>query len=89
MAQESSFGRESDQISKIKDKASDQFNQVVSQAEDMAHRVANQGREAGESMQKVAGNFKSAIDSSVRDQPMATLAFAAMLGFVLGALWKS
>jgi ElaB/YqjD/DUF883 family membrane-anchored ribosome-binding protein len=89
MAQESSFARESDQISKIKDKATDQFNQVVGQAEDMAHRVANQGREAGESMQKVAGNFKSAVDSSVRDQPMATLAFAAMLGFVLGALWKS
>jgi ElaB/YqjD/DUF883 family membrane-anchored ribosome-binding protein len=89
MAQESSFGRESDQISKIKDKATDQFNKVAGQAEDMAHRVANQGREAGESMQKVAGNFKSAVDSSVRDQPMATLAFAAMLGFVLGALWKS
>jgi ElaB/YqjD/DUF883 family membrane-anchored ribosome-binding protein len=89
MAQESSFGRESDQISKIKDKATDQFNKVAGQAEDMAHRVANQGREAGESMQKVADNFKSAVDSSVRDQPMATLAFAAMLGFVLGALWKS
>jgi ElaB/YqjD/DUF883 family membrane-anchored ribosome-binding protein len=89
MAQESSFGRESDQISKIKDKATDQFNKVAGQAEDMAHRVANQGREAGESMQKVAGNFKSAVDSSVREQPMATLAFAAMLGFVLGALWKS
>jgi ElaB/YqjD/DUF883 family membrane-anchored ribosome-binding protein len=89
MAQESSFGRESDQISKIKDKATDQFNKVAGQAEDMAHRVANQGREAGESMQKVAGNFKSAVDSSVREQPMATLAFVAMLGFVLGALWKS
>ena len=40
-------------------------------------------------MQKVAGNFKSAVDKSVKDQPMATLAVAAAVGFVVGALWKS
>jgi ElaB/YqjD/DUF883 family membrane-anchored ribosome-binding protein len=37
----------------------------------------------------VAGNFKGALDKSVNEQPMATLAMAAILGFVLGALWKS
>ena len=37
----------------------------------------------------VAGNVKGAVDKSVKDQPMATLAVAAVLGFVLGALWKS
>jgi hypothetical protein len=36
-----------------------------------------------------AGNLKGAVDKSVSDQPMATLAVAAMLGFVLGAIWKS
>jgi ElaB/YqjD/DUF883 family membrane-anchored ribosome-binding protein len=40
-------------------------------------------------MQEVAGNVKGAIDKSIKDQPMATLAVAAVLGFVLGALWKS
>jgi ElaB/YqjD/DUF883 family membrane-anchored ribosome-binding protein len=40
-------------------------------------------------MQEVAANFKGALDKSVRDQPMATMAAAAMIGFVLGALWKS
>ena len=40
----------------------------------MANRVAEQGREAGERMQEVAGNFKGALDKSVKDQPMATLA---------------
>jgi len=88
MAQQS-FGRESDQISKMKDKATDQFNKVAGQAEDIANRVADQGREVSESMQKVAGNLKGAIDTSIKDQPMATLAVAAMIGFVLGALWKS
>jgi ElaB/YqjD/DUF883 family membrane-anchored ribosome-binding protein len=37
----------------------------------------------------VAGNLKGAVDKSVKDQPMTTLAVAAAVGFVLGALWKS
>ena len=40
-------------------------------------------------MQEVAGNFKGAVDRRSKDQPMATLAMAAVVGFVLGALWKS
>jgi ElaB/YqjD/DUF883 family membrane-anchored ribosome-binding protein len=38
---------------------------------------------------EVAGNLKSAVDKSVKDQPIVTLAMAAAVGFVLGALWKS
>ena len=88
MAQ-STYGRAPDQISDLKDKATDQFSRVAEHAEGMANRVAEQGREAGERMQEVAGNFKGAVDKSVRDQPMATLVTAVMVGFVLGALWKS
>jgi ElaB/YqjD/DUF883 family membrane-anchored ribosome-binding protein len=29
------------------------------------------------------------VDKSVKDQPMATLALAAVIGFVLGAIWKA
>jgi ElaB/YqjD/DUF883 family membrane-anchored ribosome-binding protein len=78
-----------DQFERVADKATDQFKRVADQAEDVAQRVATQGREAGERMQEVAGNFKGAVDKSVKDQPMATLAMAAVVGFVLGALWKS
>ena len=60
-------------MSDLKDKATDQFNKVADQAERVANRVAEQGREAGERMQEVAGNFKGALDKSVKDQPMATL----------------
>jgi ElaB/YqjD/DUF883 family membrane-anchored ribosome-binding protein len=88
MAQQS-FGRESDHISKIKDKATDQFTKAAGQAEDIANRLAGQGREASESMQKVAGNFRDVLVKSAREQPMATLATAAIVGFLLGALWKS
>ena len=78
-----------DQFEKMADKATDQFNRVADQVEGVAGRFAEQGREAGEKVQEVAGNFKGAVDKSVKDQPMATLAMAAAVGFVLGALWKS
>jgi ElaB/YqjD/DUF883 family membrane-anchored ribosome-binding protein len=77
------------QFDRMADKAKDQFRNVADQAEDVASRAAEQGREAGERVQEVAGNFKGAVDRSVKDQPIATLAMAAVIGFVLGALWKS
>jgi ElaB/YqjD/DUF883 family membrane-anchored ribosome-binding protein len=78
-----------DRISDLKEKATDQFGKAADKAENVANRVADQGREAGERMQEVAGNMKGALDRSVKDQPTATLAMAAVVGFVLGALWKS
>ena len=77
------------QFEKIADRATEQFKSAANQAEDIANRVAEQGRDAGERVQEVAGNLKGAVDRSVKDQPMATLALAAAAGFVLGALWKS
>ena len=73
------------------DKLADMANavrDVAGQAEDIAGRAIEQGREAGERLQEVAGDIKRAVGKSVKDQPMATLAAAAVLGFVLGALWK-
>ena len=82
-------GRPSDQFADLKEKATEQLGKAADQAERMANRVAEQGRDAGERMQEVAGNFRGALDKSLKEQPMATLAMAAILGFVLGALWKS
>jgi ElaB/YqjD/DUF883 family membrane-anchored ribosome-binding protein len=70
-------------------RASEQVEGAMSTAEHAARRMAEQGREAGERVNEVAGNLKAAVDRSVREQPMATLAVAAALGFMLGALWKS
>ena len=77
------------QFERMADKATDQFKSAADQAEHVANRVAEQGREAAERVQEVAGNLKGAVDRSVKDQPMATLALVAVAGFVLGALWKS
>ena len=78
-----------DQFERIADKASDTFRDVADKAEQLASRVAEQGRDAGDKVQEVAGNLKGAVDKSIKDQPMATLAMVAVLGFVLGAIWKS
>ena len=73
----------------LKDMATDQFGKVAERVEHAAHAVAEQAHDAGERVQAVAGHVKDAVDKSVKDQPMATLAMAAVVGFVLGALWKS
>jgi ElaB/YqjD/DUF883 family membrane-anchored ribosome-binding protein len=73
---------------RMADKATEQFRHFADRAEDAAGRVAEQGREAGARVQEVAGNVKGAVDKSLKEQPMATLALAAIAGFVLGALWK-
>ena len=78
-----------DQLLDLADRASDQFDRAVQGVESAARSVAEQGREAGEQVQEVADNFKTAVDKSVKDQPLTTLAVAAALGFVLGAVWKS
>jgi ElaB/YqjD/DUF883 family membrane-anchored ribosome-binding protein len=78
-----------DQFERLADKATDQFSRAADTMEGVATRLTEQGRAAGEQVQEVAGNIKGAVDKSVKDQPMATLAVVAALGFVLGALWKS
>ena len=81
--------RATERVEDMAERATDQLRSMADRASGTASRVAEQGREAGERVQDVAGNFKGAVDKSVKDQPMATLAMVAAVGFVLGALWKS
>jgi ElaB/YqjD/DUF883 family membrane-anchored ribosome-binding protein len=71
------------------DKGAEQFKKVADRVEGLATGAAGQMREVSDRTGEVAGNFKGALDKSVKDQPMATLALAAAVGFILGALWKS
>lgn len=79
------YGRRTDTERKM---AGDPMRDVIG-SEDTASNVVRQAGLAGEGLQEVAENFKTAIDRSIRDQPMATLAIAAMAGFVIGAIWKA
>lgn len=73
----------------LADKATDFAERTGEEIQRVARNVAEQGRETSEQFQEVAQNFKTAVDKSVKDQPLTTLAVAAGIGFVIGALWKS
>jgi hypothetical protein len=51
--------------------------------------LAQPERGLGEGLQVVTSNFKHALDRSLHADPMATLAMASIVGFVLGAIWKA
>ena len=57
------------------------IDRVVADAE-------GKGREAADAMREVSGHFAGALDESIKTRPYTTLAFAAGLGFLLGALWR-
>lgn len=78
-----------DKAADLAGKAGSQLDKALEGAEATVNSVAEHGRDASHRVQEVAGNMKSAVDRSVKDQPMATLAVAAAMGFVIGALWKS
>ncbi len=71
------------------DKASETVRSAADQATELAERALDQGREVTAMAQKAPGAMREAIDTSLKQQPMATLAIAGALGFLLGALWKS
>lgn len=80
----------------IKETAKDLKNMATSTAEraadqvsSAARQVADHGREVGENLQAVADNFQTALQKSIREQPMTTVAVAVIFGFMLGAIWKS
>jgi ElaB/YqjD/DUF883 family membrane-anchored ribosome-binding protein len=85
MAQSSRYSGGSD----LADKATDQFKKVADRVEGVAGAAADQMRDVTDRTGEVAGNFRRAVDKSVKEQPIATLFLAAAVGFVLGALWKS
>jgi ElaB/YqjD/DUF883 family membrane-anchored ribosome-binding protein len=80
-----SYDKQRDPATAVKD----QIDRASGQVERLASAASHQAQEVGENMKTVASNVDSAVRSSIRDQPMTTLAVAAAVGFVLGAIWKS
>jgi ElaB/YqjD/DUF883 family membrane-anchored ribosome-binding protein len=79
----------SDAAEGLVERAGEAVRGVADQANDLADRAVEQGREFGVMAQKAPGAVREGLDSSLKQQPMATLAIAGALGFLLGALWKS
>jgi len=77
-----------DRLRDMADTATDKLKEAGENAQEMAGRVAEQARAYGEKAQAAAKEFKPFVEKSLKEQPMTTLAGAAVIGFVLGALWK-
>ena len=78
-----------DSAVEMAEKAGATFETAKARTAEAASDAVEKGRAASQQLEAVAGNFKGAIDKSVKDQPMAMLAAVAAVGFVLGALWRS
>lgn len=72
----------------LADAAADKLKDVTDRAQEVAGEVAEQAQVYGERAQELMGQVKRYIERTVKEQPLATLAVAAVLGAVLGALWK-
>jgi ElaB/YqjD/DUF883 family membrane-anchored ribosome-binding protein len=77
-----------DRLREVADSATDQLKGVADRAQELAGDVSRRAREYGEKAQDAARQFKPYVEKSLKEQPMTTLAAAAAIGFVLGALWK-
>ena len=77
-----------DRLREMADTATDQLKVAADRAQEFAADVNQQAREYGEKAQDAARQVKPFVEKSLKEQPMTTLAAAAVIGFVLGALWK-
>jgi ElaB/YqjD/DUF883 family membrane-anchored ribosome-binding protein len=62
----------------------DPMGRVEAAVDQAVSTARNMKDDAGE----VANNFQRAVDRSVADQPITTIAIALLVGFALGAIWK-
>jgi ElaB/YqjD/DUF883 family membrane-anchored ribosome-binding protein len=77
-----------DRLREIGDVVTDKVKNAAENAEEFAGKVAEQAVEYGKKAQQAVENFKPYVERSMKEQPMATLGIAAVIGFALGALWK-
>ena len=77
-----------DRLREMADTATDQLKGAADRTQEFAADVTQQAREYGEKAQDAVRQVKPFFEKSLKEQPMTTLAAAAVSGFVLGALWK-
>jgi hypothetical protein len=90
MATSSSTHAPTSLTEKIAEKVGDATEAALNQVRSAASRAAELGDRgaAAEPTQEIAGTLKLSFSRSLQDRPRVALAGAAILGFVVGALWK-
>jgi ElaB/YqjD/DUF883 family membrane-anchored ribosome-binding protein len=70
------------------DKASKMANRAEEKFESVADKASARVNEAGNAVRDYGNQAVEKLEESVQDRPMATIAGAVALGFVLGVLLK-
>lgn len=85
---ESSTGTGAGRLRDMADATGEKVKGTAKRTEEFADKVADQARAYGERTQEMATQIRPLVEKSLKERPMATLAGAAVLGFLLGAIWK-
>jgi ElaB/YqjD/DUF883 family membrane-anchored ribosome-binding protein len=64
------------------------WQRARSGVDDVVSDAQDRGREAVDAMREVSDKFVEAVDESIKTRPYVTLAMAAGLGFLFGAIWR-
>ena len=70
-----------DRLQDLTSDTADQLGKITEDAQELAGKLAERAQEA-------VKNFKPYVEKSMKEQPVATLAVAAAIAFVLGAIWR-
>jgi len=68
--------------------ATDQIRDASEGVQELAGKAAVQAGQYAQKAQDAARGFRPFVERSLKEQPLTTLAAAAAIAFVLGALWK-
>src|SRR5690349_9914371 len=81
-----------DLVTTSKDSTMAQVKDQVRRAQAAANTAISDaqatGKDAVDAFREVADTFGDALDDSLKRRPYATLAMAAGIGFLLGAVWR-
>jgi ElaB/YqjD/DUF883 family membrane-anchored ribosome-binding protein len=77
-----------DRLRDMADATGERMKETVDSAQEMAGNIADQARHHGERAQEAVKQFRPFLEKAIKEQPLTTLAVAAGIGLVLGALWK-
>jgi ElaB/YqjD/DUF883 family membrane-anchored ribosome-binding protein len=77
-----------DHLRDMADATGERAKETADSAQEVAGNIADQARHHGEQAQEAVKQFRPFVEKSLKEQPITTLAVAAAIGLVLGALWK-
>jgi ElaB/YqjD/DUF883 family membrane-anchored ribosome-binding protein len=72
----------------LADKGNTAWKRTKSNVDSVVSDAQSKGQDAADAVREVSDNFVGALDDSIKQHPLTTLAIVAGLGFLFGATWR-